>query len=282
LSRQSLGSWFVDQLKSESLAYLLLLVVLSAFYSIIRHFPEHWWLLLAGFWILFSVVMARIAPVVIVPLFYKYSPVSNAALREAVMRLSKAMAIPVLDVMQIDASSKTSKANAAFTGWGASRRVILTDTLQKDYSTQEIEAIIAHEFSHYKQRHLAKLMLFGAVVTAGGFFLVSRAAATLLAWFGFWSLAELSALPVILICLIAYAVCTQPLSAMVSRRFERNADRMALEFTRRPQAFISAMEKLASQNLADRSPHPVIKFFFFDHPPIDERIAMARAFRPAP
>lgn len=280
LSKISPGDWLRDQLKSGIISYLLLLALVSAFYFLLDRYPRTWWVPVSIFWILFSFLLAQLAPVVIIPLFFKYKPLIDEALRERILSLAGRMQVKLLDVFQIDMSKKTLKANAAFTGWGPTRRVILGDTLKDRYTLDEIETVVAHEFAHYRQKHLLKLLAFHAALTAGLIYGIFLSAQTVLGWFGLHSLSASAALPAVFLYFHLFSTVIQPAHAFVSRRMERQADTLALRATGNPQAFISAMEKLGQQNLADTDPHPLIKFFFFDHPPISERIAMARKERP--
>ncbi|MFA4989663.1 MAG: M48 family metallopeptidase [Candidatus Omnitrophota bacterium] len=277
LTTQPLADWFKDQLKSGGISYLIILMLVSAFYFILKYNPHTWWLAISIFWIFFSIVLAKLLPVVIIPLFFKYKKLSNEALRERIMRLAEKMKVKVLDCFEIDFSKKTLKGNAAFVGIGNTRRVILADTLKDKYNYDEIEVILAHEFAHYQLKHLLKLVLVNSIVTLAVFYLIFRTNAHILNLFGVSSLSDLAGLPVVLMYFIVFGIVTQPLEAFISRSFERSADSVALETTGLKDAFISTMDKLASQNLADRNPHPIIKFFFFDHPPIDERIRMAKS-----
>ncbi|MFA5725535.1 MAG: M48 family metallopeptidase [Candidatus Omnitrophota bacterium] len=277
LTTQALADWFKDQLKSGVISYLIRLILVAAFYLVLKYNPETWWLAISIFWIFFSIVLAKLLPVVFIPLFFKYKKLSDEVLRERIIRLAEKMKVKVLDCFEIDLSKKTLKGNAAFVGIGNTRRVILADTLKDKYSYDEIEVILAHEFSHYQLKHLLKLVVVNSCVTLVVFYLIFRTNVYILNLFGLSSLNDLAALPVILIYFIAFGIITQPLEAFISRSFERSADSVALEATGLKDAFISTMDKLSQQNLADRNPHPLIKFFFFDHPPIDERIRMAKS-----
>ena len=276
LSKQKLGDWILDQVKSGIIGYIISLILLGAFYYILRLEPYNWWLIISAFWIFFNFILARLAPVIIIPLFFKYKKLTDDILRERIMNLAEKMRVKILDVFEIDLSKKTLKANAAFVGWGSTKRVILADTLKDKYSLDEIEVILAHEFAHYKLKHLLKLILVNSLATIVFFYLIFKSSRPALSLFGFSSLSDLAGLPVILIYFVLFNIVAQPLEAYISRRLERNADMLAIKISGMKDAFISAMDKLAAQNLADRKPHPVIKFFFFDHPPIDERIAMAK------
>ncbi|MFH1458176.1 MAG: M48 family metalloprotease [Candidatus Omnitrophota bacterium] len=276
LSQQKLGDWFLDQIKAGLLSYILGLILVSAFYYILRHYQDIWWLVISFFWVVFSLVLARLVPVFIIPLFFKYKKLGDDNLRQRILGLADKMKIKILDCFEIDFSKKTLKANAAFVGWGATKRVILADTLKDKYSYDEVEVILAHEFAHYKLKHLLKLLLVNSSAILACFYFIFKTSDYALKLFGLSSLQDLAALPLVLIYLLLFGIVMQPFENYVSRRLERNADRMALEVTGLKDAFISMMEKLATQNLADRKPNLFIKSFFFDHPPMEERIAMAR------
>jgi STE24 endopeptidase len=159
---------------------------------------------------------------------------------------------------------------------GKTKRVILADTLKDKYSYDEIEVILAHEFAHYRLKHLLKLLLVNSMGIVLSFYIVFTTSSYTLELFGIDSLTNIAALPVILIYITLFGIIITPLQNYISRRFERHADTIALGFTGLKDSFISMMEKLATQNLAERKPSQLIKVFFFDHPPIDERIESAK------
>ncbi|MFH0918204.1 MAG: M48 family metallopeptidase [Candidatus Omnitrophota bacterium] len=277
LSRQRPGAWVAEQLKSGILAYIISLILILSFYWILDKFNQ-WWLAISILWILFSVVLAKLAPVLIIPLFFKYQKLEDEVLRQRIFDLAAKMQIKLMEVSQINLSKKTLKANAAFTGLGKTKRVLLADTLKDKYTHDEVEVILAHEFAHYRLGHIIKLIAVNSLVTLGVFYLIFKTSAYTLGIFKLGSLSQLSSLPLVFLYFILFGIIVQPLEAYVSRRYERDADRLALKVTGAKEAFISLMEKLAEQNLADRNPHPLIKFFFFTHPPIDERIKIAKSF----
>ncbi|MCX5701098.1 MAG: M48 family metallopeptidase [Candidatus Omnitrophica bacterium] len=278
LSTQSLRDWSYDQLKTLGLSFLVSLILVMAFYIILRYTAAYWWLAISAFWIFFSIILAKVLPVLVIPLFFKYKKLSDELLRERIMKLAERMNVKLLDCFEIDFSKKTLKANAAFVGVGNTRRVILADTLKDKYSYDEIEVILAHEFAHCRLKHLLKLIVINSLSILVIFYLIARTSIYALNLFGLASLSDIASLPLIFIYFILLSVIAQPLEAFVSRSFERSADSLALETTGLKDAFISTMNKLSEQNLSDRSPNPIIKFFFFDHPPIDERINSAKDY----
>lgn len=279
LTTQKFGAWLGDQLKAGLVGYIISLIGFGAFYLILKNNPASWWLIVSLFWIFFSIILAKVMPVVIIPLFFKYKPLSDENLKQRIINLAETMRIKVLDVFEIDFSKKTLKGNAAFLGIGKTKRVILADTLKDKYSYDEIEVILAHEFSHYRLKHLWKLVLINSLSTLLFFYIIFRSYSYGLNFFGLADLNDLAAFPVIIMYLVLLGIITQPLENYLSRRFEKNADSLALKTTGLKEAFISMMNKLSSQNLSERNPHPIIKFFFFDHPPAGERIASAESFK---
>lgn len=282
LSDQKISDWFLDQLKSGVISYIIALILIGAFYYILGRFASNWWLPISLAWIFFSLIFAKLTPTLIIPIFFKYKKLSDETLRQRILNLADKMKVRILDCFEIDLSKKTLKANAAFVGVGKSRRVILADTLKDKYSYDEIEVILAHEFAHYKLKHLLKLIAVNSCVTLICFYLIFKSSFYALKLFGFSSLDDIAFLPVILIYFVLFGIIMQPIECLISRKLETNADRLALEVTGLKDAFISMMSKLSEQNLADKSPHPIIKFFFFDHPPVDERIKIAGTFPQVP
>lgn len=277
LSTQSFKNWLNDQLKTGVISYIIGLILITAFYLALHNFPNRWWLIISAFWIFFSIILAKIMPVVILPLFFKYKRLVDDSLRERIMRLAEKMKVKLIDCFEIDFSKKTLKANAAFVGIGKTRRVLLADTLRDKYSHDEIEVILAHEFAHYQLKHLLKMIMVNVFATLIIFYAIAKTNNFVLYYFNLSALSDTASLPVVFIYFMLFGVIMQPLEAFISRSFERSADSLALETTGLKDAFISTMNKLSDQNLADRNPHPIIKFFFFDHPPIDERINMAKS-----
>jgi STE24 endopeptidase len=273
LSRQSLASWFADQAKSGVLGFVFTVIVIEVLYAIITVSPNYWWLFISAFLIFFNLILAKVAPVLIIPLFYKCSKFQDSNLRIRIEQLAAAMKIKLLDIYKLDFSKKTVKANAGLTGWGATKRVILADTLFEKYTEDEILTILAHEFAHYVGKHLVQLVLIGAAVTVVFFRVMSVWGPELLRSAGVESWLDPAGLPLLGVCFTLFSFVTQPFMNWISRIFERQADRMAVAVTGNHTAFVSTMEKLAAQNLSDRNPSWLIKVFFFDHPPVDERIA---------
>jgi STE24 endopeptidase len=275
LSSEKFSSWLKDLVKAEALSIALFALLIETFYFFLRHYPAGWWWMSAIFWIFLSIVIARIFPVVIIPLFFKYKSVEDEALKKRVMELSGKMGVKVLDVYEIDFSKKSTKANAALVGLGRSKRVIFTDTLLGKYAPEEIEAVLAHEFAHHRLNHLAKLVVLSASATLATFYIFSRIGPSIFSRFDI-AVYDIAGLAVWLFLFMAFQIILTPIQNFVSRRMEKNADLQALKYTGNKNAFISMLEKLGEQNLSERKPSVLAKILFYDHPPMEERIALAR------
>ncbi|MDP8298593.1 MAG: M48 family metallopeptidase [Candidatus Tantalella remota] len=278
LSKQSFTSWGADEAKSAVLSFVLSAACIQVFYLFVRNFPHTWWLIAAVAWIFFSIILVRLMPVLLIPIFFKYLPLDDEGLKEGIMALAKRTGISLVDVCQIDLSRKTEKANAAVVGLGRTRKVILADTLIRGFSRGEIEVVAAHEFGHFRYNHIWKLLAVSGGVTLAGFFCLYVAAGRIGAIMGAAALYDLNILPVLVFLSAVFALIIMPAKNWYSRVLERQADRFALELTSDPESFRTVMERLAEKNLADVDPSTVKKIFLYSHPPIKERIAVAGKF----
>lgn len=275
LSTQSMRAWLWEGTKAFVVGLPISILILLAFYRCLRQFGSLWWLPVASLLFVVGVILARIAPVVILPLFYKFKPLEEGTLRHRILGLCDRQGVPVGGVFVFDLSKSTKKANAAFTGMGRSRRIILGDTLVSNFSDDEVEVVFAHELGHRKLGHIWSLIVVGTVSSFAGLYITSRLYAASLGWFGYSSQNEIAALPLLGLWLAVYSIVSSPIQNAFSRAHERSADRFALRATGMKEAFISAMRKLALLNLADRTPHPLVEFLFYSHPSIEKRIAAA-------
>lgn len=276
LSRDSIKGWFLDQLKSGLVSYVIFVICLYAFYFALGRYPQTWWIVLAFFWIVFTAVISNLAPVAIIPLFYKYEKFPAGALRTRLIGLAQSMGIRILDVYYIDFSKRTTKANALLTGLGATKRVLISDTMRQAYSDDEIVVIAAHEFAHHRLGHMMKMIIAHGLSAAAFFFCVYKTYVEILSISGLRVLNDPAALPVICLYMTIFGMIAQPAANALSRQFETAADAAAIKATGLAGAFISSMDKLAAQNLSDRAPSSLITWLFFDHPPVAQRIATAK------
>ena len=279
LSNQSLGAWAWDEIKSLALNLALGVAILEAVYFLLRHVGHWWWLAVGGFFLLFGVVLSALFPVLILPIFYKLTPLENESLAAKLSSLAGRVGAKVLGVYRMAMSEKTKKANAAFAGLGATKRIILGDTLLDHFAEDEIEVVMAHEMAHYRHRDMWRLIAWGAMTTLAGLWVADGVLRAALPRFGFERVSELAAFPLLALCLFGFGLVVMPLNNAFSRWRERLADVTALELTRNPDGFVRAMRKLAEQNLADLSPHPVIEFLLHDHPSLARRIKLAEQWR---
>ncbi|MGB8648204.1 MAG: M48 family metallopeptidase [Anaerolineae bacterium] len=279
LSTQNLRAWVVDLAKGGLLGIVFGTVVIEVIYFVLRTAPQWWWLLATAFMLLFSVLLANLAPVLIFPLFFKFKPLEDQELVRRLMQLAERAHTRVRGVYTMMLSEKTTAANAAFMGLGNTKRIVLGDTLYQNYTHDEIESILAHELGHQVHNDIVTGIAVETLLTIVGFILadwILRAGVGLLHLDG---IADLAALPLFALALGVYGFITMPLGNAYSRWRETQADQYALETTHNPTAFIGAMEKLANQNLAELEPEPWVEFLLYDHPPIGKRLKMGEAFQ---
>jgi len=278
LSNQNLFKYFFEKLKGLLVSTVIGLPILLLFFWVLREFGANWWLPFAIFMFFISVVLSQIFPVFILPIFYKIKPIENESLKQNISELAKNAGLKVENVYSFDISKNTKKANAAFTGLGKTKRIILGDTLLDSYTENEIETVIAHEVGHYKYKHITKNIVIGTLSSFVTLFLIATLYELSLSWFGFESIKQVAALPLLTLWSIIIGLITTPLGNILSRKFEYEADRYAITVTRKPTSFINTLEKLTEQNLGDKEPHPFVEWFFYSHPSINNRISAIRKF----
>jgi STE24 endopeptidase len=277
LSTATASAWFRDHAKAFALTTGLLLLAAEAAYALIGWNVRWWWvpaaLLAAGT----AAVLARLAPVLLLPVFYKFTRLEREALTDRLMTLSHSAGVRVLGVYEWGLGAKTRRANAALVGTGATRRILLSDTLLAEYSDDEIEVILAHELAHHVHRDiLAALAVEMALLLTASY----AAAAALARWWqplGIGGPADVAGLPLLMLVFGGVMLAAMPLVNAFSRLNERRADRFALKLTNRADAFVTAMRRLASQNLVEERPSRAVVWLFHSHPPIEERIEAARS-----
>jgi len=278
LSNETVPAWLVDQIKSFAIGIVLGGGATLLLYACIRLSPERWWLLAGAMFALVIVGLTNLAPVLLLPLFYTIKPLDRDALRARLLALAERAGARVLGAYEWGLSEKTRKANAALAGIGATRRILISDTMLAEYSDEEIEVILAHELAHHVHGDIWKGILFESALILAGFYLASRALAALAGPIGLAGVGDVAGLPLLLLAAGAVSLVMVPVAHAMSRAFERSADRFALAMTRNPSAFISAMRRLGAQNLAEEHPSRIVQWLFYSHPPLRERIAAAEAF----
>jgi STE24 endopeptidase len=278
LSTQSVGAWLKDAAKAGALGIAFGAIVIEVIYFVLRVAPQWWWLCAAGIMLVFDVLLTNLAPVLIAPLFYKFTPLADEELVARLMDLAARAKTRVRGVFTIALSGKTTAANAALMGLGNTRRIVLGDTLYQDYTHDEIETILAHELAHHVHKDIPLGIALESALTLVGFFVADWVLRAGVEYWRFAEIGDLGAMPLFALALGVYGLVTMPLGNAFSRWREANADRYALDTTRNPAAFIGAMEKLANQNLAEVEPEPWVEFLLYTHPPIGKRLEMGHRF----
>jgi len=279
LSNQTAGGWLADQAKAFGIGLVLGGGAAELIYWCIRLSPDRWWLAAGMALALLIVGLTNIAPVVLLPLFYSVKPLGRDALRTRLLALADRAGARVLGAYEWGLGTKTRKANAALAGLGGTRRILVSDTMLAEYSDDEIEVVLAHEIAHHVHGDIWKGMLFESVLILAGLYLASQVLPALTGPAKLRGVDDVAGLPLLLLAAGAVSVVMVPVAHAMSRAFERSADRFALDLTRNPVAFISAMRRLAAQNLAEENPSRIVRWLFYSHPPISDRIAAAQAFK---
>jgi len=275
-SNQTVKSWLWDQLKSLMVGLVISLILLGLLFLIMSLWPQNWWLIAAIAVAFVSVIFATIFPVVIMPLFNKYSPIETGELTERLSSLLKRTGLKASGFFMEDMSKQTKKENAFLGGLGRTRRVVLGDNLINNMSTAEIESVIAHEVGHYKFRHIWKNVAFGTIQQLIVFYLLHRLMIAIFPEFLSDFRWNLTLFPIFaLLMSIISGFLFGPLGNAISRRFEQQADQTALELIDDKNAFLTAMAGLANRNLSNAYPSNWIKLLYYSHPPIGERLEMA-------
>ena len=281
LSTQKFRSWLWDETKGFLVGLVLAAIVVELLYYMIRQSPQHWWLMTWALFLGLFIIMAQLAPVVLFPIFYKFEPLEDEDLRRRLVLLSERAGTRVRGVYRWRLSDKSKKANAALTGLGSTRRIILADTLLDNYAPEEIEAVLAHELGHHVHRHILKSILVQAGITLLGFWLANWVLHYAVDHHMFEELSDFANLPLLALTATVLSLLLMPALNAYSRYNERQADRYAFESIATVEPFISSMNKLAQQNLAERTPAKWVEVLFHSHPAISKRIAAAEAWRQA-
>ncbi|TQJ24216.1 STE24 endopeptidase [Micromonospora sp. A202] len=280
LSTNGWSGWAVDLLKSYAVSAVIGAVALFGFYAVIRLAPRWWWAFGAGGAAMLVVLLSFVLPVLVEPVFNRFTPMEQGQLRTELMSMAARDGVPVRDVLVADASRRTKAVNAYVSGLGPTRRVVVYDTLLTEATPAEVTAVVAHELGHAKDSDVAAGTLTGALGAA--------AAVVALYLLGSWgpllrlagvdSVAQPSAFPLLLALVTVAGLVAAPVQALMSRRVEARADAHALALTRDPEAFESMQRRLGSVNLGDPDPPRWEYLYSASHPSTVERIAAARAY----
>jgi len=246
LSRQTPSAWLVDHAKGMVLSMLLAVAGVLLIYAAILHASDWWWLAAGAAFAAVIVGLANLAPVVLLPLFFTFTPLDRESLRARLESLASRAGTRIVGVYEWALGTRTRKANAALAGLGHTRRILVSDTMLEQYSDDEIEVVLAHELGHHVHHDIWRAIALESLIVAAA---------------------------------AAVSLVLMPIGLALSRRHERRADRFALDLTGNPTAFLSAMRRLGAQNMAEENPSQLTQWLFYSHPPLEERLTAARAWR---
>ena len=281
LSTETTAHWWLDRLKAGGVALVFAVGAALVVWWLLRWSPERWWLIAALCFGLVLVLLAQLAPVLLLPVFYRFKPLDRPGLVSRLVALAERAGARVVGVFEWQLSDRTRKANAALTGIGRTRRILLSDTLLAEHSDEEIEVVLAHELAHHVHHDIWKGIALEASLLVLGFYLANRMLDASIGRFGIVAKDDVAAMPLLLLAGGAVSLMLLPVANGVSRAHERRADRYALEMTRNAAAFISAMRRLAAQNLAEERPSRWVEILFHSHPSTAARVEFARAWESA-
>ncbi len=279
MSSQNLKSWLADQSKGLILALALGTGLVVIVYLFLQEFPHAWWLLAFAIAVLVSVVLTNLAPLLILPLFFKTKPLDDSELRQRLLSLAERAQTKVRGIFEIKFSSKTSAGNAMLMGWGNTRRIIISDTMLQRYSPEEIEVVMAHELGHHRHGDVVRLMIVQSALILLGFYLVNLVLNRAVPGLNFEGISDVAALPLLALVLAAFTVVLSPLGNAYNRHLEEAADRYSLATTKNPDAFETMLTRLTDQNLSESKPSRWVEVLFYDHPPYYKRVELANRYR---
>lgn len=269
LSVQSFGAWMADYAKNFSISFLITMLALLGLYLLMVRLPGRWWAAAGLFFALFLILSTYLYPLIIDPLFYRFEVLEDEQMRSSILEMAEEAGIEVDQVLVADASRRTTKVNAYFTGMGRTKRIVIFDNLLSGFSKEETLAVIAHEMGHWKHSHIFKGIVLGATGMFLGFWLLQKLLG------GMGAGADIRALTLALLFFTLFSFVSLPLQNAFSRAFERQADLEAIRLTEDPWTAVSLEQNLARANLAEVDPHLFVKFVLYTHPPVLERIELA-------
>ncbi|RJP19809.1 MAG: M48 family peptidase [Candidatus Abyssobacteria bacterium SURF_5] len=279
-STQNLRGWAWDQVKGLLVNFVIGVSLVEVVYWLLRNYPNTWWAIGALLFVLFAVIMTVLAPVVLLPIFYKVIPLRDEELKRRILALSEKVGTRVEGVYEMDMSRKTRAANAALVGLGNTRRIILGDTLLERYRRDEIEVVLAHELGHHTHADIWKGLIFQSFIFFLGFYITYLVLNAFSNTFGLRGVADIAGFPLLVLVFSGVSLVFLPIINGFTRRLERSADDFALRVTRNPRAFISMMAKLGRQNLSEFEPSRLVEILLYSHPPISKRIRHAHEVFP--
>jgi Zn-dependent protease with chaperone function len=284
LSNQTIGKWASDQAANLLVTLIIGGIALWVPYLLLRKSPRRWWIYTSLAAVPFIVTIVLVQPLWIDPLFNRFGPMKNKALEADILRLADRAGIEGGRVFEVAKSEDTKQVNAYVNGFGATKRIVLWDTILTALDRQQLLVVMGHEMGHYVLGHVWKLILVLSLTILGMTYAVHRLAGSLIrrhaARFGFTELGDVASLPLVLLLVGALSLVTDPLTLAVSRHFEREADRFAAEITRDNRSAATAFVVLQQENLAVPRPGRFYTWFRSSHPAIGDRIDFFNDYRP--
>ncbi len=272
LSTQDRGGWFSDWVKSTLIGTVFFVVGMLAFYLAVPAFPDSWWWILAIGLSIIALLLTYVAPVLLLPIFYRRTPLEEGELTGRIKRLAEKAGARISQIYVIDMSRRTVAANAALTGIGRTRQVLLGDTMLHQFSLDEVETVVAHEFGHHVHGDIWKGLAAEVGGAWVGLFLLQYAVRPLFLAAGVGDISSLANMPLLLFLGEIASLVAMPVANAISRHYEAEADAFAARTSHMPRAYGDALYRLAKQNLSELWPPRWVELLFYTHPAIGRRM----------
>ena len=276
LSSETRVHWWLTHVKAFVVGGVLTVAAAVVLTVLLAWSPERWWVFASALFGALLVAMAWAAPVWLFPIFYEFRPLDRPALTTRLVDLARRAGTPVSGVFEWRLGDRTRKANAALAGIGETRRILLSDTLLETHSDEEIEVILAHELAHQVHNDLWTALALQVAIVTAGLYAAGRVLAAVREPLGLTGAGDAASLPVVALAVGAVSLVLAPVAHALSRAHERRADRFAIERTGNATAFMSAIRRLSSQNLAEETPPAWVEALLHSHPSTARRIEAAR------
>jgi STE24 endopeptidase len=278
LLKQSLTGYLVDEVKSLLLSTLIGIPLIALVYKALAWQGDNWWILVSIGYLVISLIAMVIVPVVIMPMFAKYTPVEDQELLKTLSDLAIKSKTEIKGIFRWGLAEKTAQANAALTGFGRTRRIIISDTMLDNYSSDEIETVLAHEIGHHVNKDIFRMLTLGTLITTISLYCSHLILKETSVMWGLQGLSDFANLPLLLIVLTFISLLVMPVINSYSRHRETQADLYSFKIAGKPMVLAAALQKLANQNLSDASPPKIIEFIFYSHPSINNRVKFAEEY----
>jgi len=264
LSNESLKGWITKQMKVFLFVILLGVILMGVLYFLLIKTKENWWLYFLIFMLILNIVLGILTPILILPLFYKLTEIKNKKIKEEIDEINRKYNVDIRGIYKFNLSKETKKANALFTGFGKSKRILIADNLLNDFTDEEIISVYLHELGHLKKRHMLKTIITSFSMLSISLFIISKI--ILLNYLEYINVFKLA------FYLSVFQFLTMTVENIFSRKREKEADLFAKKVLGSEDGLISALKKLEKQNLVNKNPNKFVEFLFYSHPSIKKRI----------